>query len=86
MLLHGLGVVPPDGRGHRRLLHVPPKPLDVQALVSGQVEQRPHLVERDAALAAMPRRAMAAQKRLNNRLALRYMVWLEDEVSLFLDE
>ncbi len=36
-------------------------------------------------LAAMPRHAMAAQKRLNNRLALRYMVWLEDEISLFLD-
>mgnify|MGYP000566114526 CR=1 FL=1 len=36
-------------------------------------------------LAAMPRHAMAAQKRLNNRLALRYMAWLEDEISLFLD-
>ena len=33
-------------------------------------------------LAAMPRHAMAAQKRLNNRLALRYMAWLEDEISL----
>ncbi len=37
-------------------------------------------------LAAMPRHAMAAQKRLNNRLALRYMAWLEDEISLFLED
>jgi len=37
-------------------------------------------------LAAMPRRAVAAQLRLNNRLALRYREWLEDEIALFLDE
>ncbi len=39
-----------------------------------------------ARLAAMPRHGMAAQKRLNNRLALCYMAWLEDEISLTLDE
>ena len=38
-----------------------------------------------ARIAAMPRHAVAAQKRLNNRLALRYMAWLEDEISLSLD-
>ncbi len=37
-------------------------------------------------LAAMPRHAMAAQKRLNNRLTLRYMAWLEDEISLAFDK
>ncbi len=36
-------------------------------------------------LAAMPRAGMAAQKRLNNRLARRYRDWLEDEITLFLD-
>jgi hypothetical protein len=29
---------------------------------------------------------MAAQKRLNNRLTLRYMAWLEDEISLAFDK
>ncbi|MDP6588751.1 MAG: enoyl-CoA hydratase/isomerase family protein [Rhodospirillales bacterium] len=38
-----------------------------------------------ARLAALPRHAVAAQKRLNNRLALRYMAWLEDEISLAFD-
>ena len=38
-----------------------------------------------ARLAAMPRHAMASQQRLNSRLALRYMAWLEDEISLALD-
>ena len=36
-------------------------------------------------LAAMPRQSLTAQMRLNNRLALRYRKWLEDEITLFLD-
>jgi len=36
-------------------------------------------------LAAMPRQSLTAQMRLNNRLALRYREWLEDEITLFLD-
>jgi len=37
-------------------------------------------------LAAMPRQSLTAQMRLNNRLALRYREWLEDEITLFLDD
>lgn len=37
-------------------------------------------------LSTMPRKALAAQMRLNNRLALRYREWLEDEIALFLDD
>ena len=36
-------------------------------------------------LAAMPQQSLTAQMRLNNRLALRYREWLEDEITLFLD-
>jgi enoyl-CoA hydratase/carnithine racemase len=36
-------------------------------------------------LAAMPRHAVAGQKRLNNRLVLSYMAWLEDEIGIALD-
>ena len=36
-------------------------------------------------LAAMPQHSLTAQMRLNNRLALCYREWLEDEIALFLD-
>ena len=36
-------------------------------------------------LAEMPQQSLTAQMRLNNRLALRYREWLEDEITLFLD-
>jgi len=57
----------------------------VRAVVPG-----PRLIDEALALAdriaAMPRHAVAKQKRLNSRLLRRYMAWSEDEIALALEQ